>query len=312
MSRLLLLSCALLALSSEAFAAWTNGTVSASQALIRRQPNGSAEVLGHLRQGKKIRIYTPDRAGYYAVNFGKQIKGATVGWILSTDVAVDGGGEPSPAPPGEPAAANDPARKGQPQQRRTGGRVKPSWLDVSFVLQNAAPSAFQEAISEEAKGVSSTGFSLGYAHHAPGSKFGFAFEAFYYSMSGTGTNGTYQAKGFGGRAGIDLQFVNSNQFSFDGILNIGMSINSAGNANSTVEFDTTNIIAFPIRLGVDLRKYFGGFGLLAGAGYQIMSLKEVPVVLEGPLDADGNPPEGLADLSLSGLYFHLGVSIAFD
>jgi hypothetical protein len=228
-----------------------------------------------------------------------------VGWILASDVQVDGAEAAAP-PAGE---ASEQPRRGQRASRSGGpGRVKPSWIDVTFDMVNASPSAFQTALSEENKGVTATGFSLDYAHHAPGSKFGFAFGAFYYSTKGTGVTYTYQAKGFGGRAGVDLQLVNANQFSFDLIANLGMSINSAGNANSAVEFDTTNIIAFPIRFGVDLRKYFGGFGLLAGAGYHLLNLTEVPIVL----GSGDPPPEGIADFALSGLYFHLGVSISFE
>src|SRR3954469_16063032 len=113
------LACVLLAAPAIANAAWVNGTVTSEQAMVRRQPSDAAELLGHLRAGKTIRIYTPDRGGYYAINFGKEIKGTKIGWISTADVQVDASGGGATA---APAA-------GTRQVSRSGQSVKPSWLD---------------------------------------------------------------------------------------------------------------------------------------------------------------------------------------
>ena len=47
-----------------------------------------------------------------------------------------------------------------------------------------------------------------------------------------------------------------------------------------------------------------------GGGYQISSLKEVPVVLAG--GTVDNPNQTVADFALSGIYGHLGISLNFD
>jgi hypothetical protein len=296
----LAITCAILALPSQAFAAWVNATVT-RQAVVYRQANDASEQLGHLREGKVIRVYTPDRSGFYAVNFGKPIKGTQTGWIAVGDVQLADGAV------GGAAAAGTPTRA---PRRAYSNRMKPSWLDLTFSLVMMSPSSFQTAIGEATSGISGSEFGLTYGHRLAGSNLGFAFGAFYYSVKGTGTVDTYSAKGFGGSAGLDFQFVNQNQFSVSALAAVGMSINSAGNATQTIEFNTSNIIAFPLKIELDLRKYFGTFGFMAGGGYQLASLKEVPVVLQGGTAA--NPNQTVADFALSGLFIKGGISLNFD
>jgi hypothetical protein len=252
-----------------------------------------------------IRIYTPDRNGFYAVGFGRAIKGTTTGWIAVGDVQVEG--QPGqPAPPAGDSAAATPAKR-----RRDPNKVKSSWLDFSVDITLVSPSAFQSTILENSAGLTQIGFTAGYGHRFSGSIVGFQLDAFYASTSGTGTinGGTYTAKGFGADAGLDLQFVNGGQFSLSGVAKIGLSINSAGNTTSAESFSTSNIIGVPLRIELDARKYFGSFGILLGAGYQIETLSSVPVVLPLP---GSPPPTSSANFSLSGLYGRLGVTLQFD
>src|SRR4051812_12039741 len=117
----LAITCAVLFVPSLAQAGWVNATVT-RQATVYRQANDASEALGHLREGKTVRVYTPERNGFYALNFGKPIKGTNIGWISTGDVQLLGG------------AAEDVVKSaiGNTKRRSGGNRMKPSWLDFAF------------------------------------------------------------------------------------------------------------------------------------------------------------------------------------
>jgi hypothetical protein len=317
---------ATLAFSAPARAEWTNGTVS-QETLVYRQPNDKGEVLGHLRAGKSVRIWLPARGAFYALSFGKVIKGTATGWIPAANVQTDSGVQPPPLG-GYSKEGLDAKARAQAQavaRRRAALRAKPNWLDFGLDLNMVSPSDFQTAIGEAPKGVTTMGFSAEYGHRLSGSNLGLVFGAFYYSFKGTGvanSGAEYAAKGFGGNVGLDLQFLNQNQLVISGKATFGMSINNAGNTEPVgtgtnqqmIQFDTSNIVAFPIKVELDVHKYFGGFGLFAGGGYQLATLKDVPIVIAdtSPTSDPNNPTQSAANFNLSGLYGRLGVSFNFE
>jgi hypothetical protein len=295
----LAIACAVLLAPAWARAEWVNATVS-QQANVHRQANDSSEILGHLREGKTIRIYRPDRNGFYAVNFGKPIKGTSMGWIATSDVQIADGAAAPPAAGGHASRSSG-----------GGGGNRGSWVDIDYNLVMMSPSAFQTKIEEDTKGVSGTQFGLTYGHRIRGSSLGWVLGGFYYTVNGSGTvhNGTYKASGFGANAGLDYALMNSRDFTLSMLGSIGMGVNSAGNTTTAVSFNTTNILSFPIRIELNLRKYWGTFGLTAAGGYQIATLSAVPVVLP---EAGSPPPESTADFNLSGIYGRIGVSFNFE
>src|SRR4051794_11126918 len=68
-------------LSHESFAGqWMYAVVRDGGAVLRREPKDSPTALGKYSAGTKVRIFTPDRGGYFALYFSKPWKGAQYAW----------------------------------------------------------------------------------------------------------------------------------------------------------------------------------------------------------------------------------------
>lgn len=279
--------------------------------MVYRQANEISPILGKLREGKSVKVYYPDRNGWYAVSFAQPIQGARYGWVHAEDVDVgDAGGGAASGGNNSGSSSGGTSYGSSSGSRGPGFRLKKNWLDIGIDLRSTSPSNFQETIGEPTAGFYAKGFSLEYGRRF-NPKVGLALRGFYYSWTSPNTrvdsaskvvvDGNYGASGYGLTAGIDFTAVNVSGFLLSFGAGLGVSLNQAQNSSPTDGFLTTNIVAIPIYGEMNARKFFGAgpLGLGFGVGYQAMTLSEVPVLL--PNNA-ADP--GSANVNVGGLYFH--------
>ncbi len=295
----------------------SNGRVRAevvTQTSVRRTPDPASDPLGVYRPGTRLVVVRAGIPGWYRVDFPQEVKGTRIGWIAAADVELlnpDGSRISPSLVPGAPKAPMQNSsnqggskKKGEPQS--TGG-FPYQYRRVSLGLIGAGwfftPADVQTLLREPT--TKATGLRFGFeVQYQPQRSLGGALQFFY----GKGTVGGLSVNGFEVRLLANYEFLGLGGWRFGvGLGPIG-TFYSATMTSGTAEIKTVGIISGGAVGMLQVTRFFSSrISLGLGAGYQLLSLSQVPAI-------DATPPVSLdakSNINLSGptgqfaLRFHL-------
>lgn|GEM_PF-2346663 len=260
-----------------------------SDSFIYRDAKPTAEVLGKYRKGLKLKVFFPDRNGYYAVYYSTPIRGANYGWIPAQNVGFS-------SPENESAA--------QPSE------FKKNLISVGVNFVSFSPLDFQAKLGEKASSISTPGFHFAYARRFTRKFFGeFRYE--YYSFtnslaaSADPVNNFYYANGDLFTFSAGYYFIEREKFSLSASAGPGLSFSQAGDGFGQIvtqpKVYTAIYLAAKVNAAYDL---YQSFSIYADLGYELHTISSVALInsLNRPLTAD---------IALTTLLLDLGVRFRF-
>ena len=302
--------------ATSAPAAQSNGRIRAevvTQTSVRRNPDSAGEALGVYRPGTRLVIVSAGIAGWYRVDFPKEVKGTRIGWIAAADVDLlnpDGtrvSGAPPAAVAAAPAAPSGKKKaKAEAEQQPKGG-FPYQYRKVSLGLVGAGwmftPADIQALLGEPSKKAIGMRFGLEVQYQAQRGMGG-ALQLLYVKAS----SGGLSLSGFEFRLLANYEFWGTGGWKFGvGAGPIG-TFYSATVTSGGAEVKTSGIIAAGAVGMLQVSRFFSSrISLGLGAGYQYLVVSQLPTISVGPpLSQDVT-----ANLNLSGptaqlaLRFHL-------
>ena len=144
-SKFLIVALAVIALTysltQSAFAQEQREMYLQANSYIYREAKVGADILGTYRKGLKIKVFFPDRNGFYAIYYGKPFKGAKYGWISAQNVG--------PSPP-DSAPSNSSSEENKNE------------LSFGLNFGSFSPSAFQTTLGESPSSIGEVGIHFSY------------------------------------------------------------------------------------------------------------------------------------------------------
>ena len=220
-------------------------------AVVYREARANSEALGFYRKGLKLKVFYPDRQGFYAIYYPTPVKGSHYGWIAKENLSLLPAETPADTPPAADAAPAASARK----STASDGRRHRNWIQIGLTYASYSPSQFQTTVGENATSLGQVGFEISGGHLFTPHIFGEA-RLEYYSFtvplqnSPNPTNNFYFANGDLITFSAGYLFLDRPKFSLYGELGPGIGISQAGDVYGTNQTQSQFYISFPITFRV--------------------------------------------------------------
>jgi hypothetical protein len=218
----------------------------------------------------KLKVFFPDRRGFYAVYYATPFKGAKYGWIPAENVGFSSGDSPD-------ATAFKDSRKNS--------------LSIGINYGSFSPSAFQQTLGENTSSISEVGFHFSYARD-------FSYRWFaelrfdYYSFTNSLLNSTTPSTSFyyanGDLFGLSLgyKFINKRKFVLAGMVGPGLAFSQAGDGQGQTSQGQTEYIT-PSNVYTNVFFTFkaeaaynlgSAFAIYADLGYELNTVSSVALL----------------------------------
>ncbi len=275
-----------------------------SDAGIYSAPNATSQVLGKYKKGMSFPIMTPEKNGWYEIQFKTPFKGFNKGYIRKESVKVSGGTSTPSASVQRRVRSSSSSSSSKSSSKRYsfgayGGLYTVNLATAMTTVGETATSGSHLGFSAELGWPLSDAFTL-------------VIGANYMTLSmptiRTGQTQSLFANGFGAHVLAAYTVMKSGGFSITPSIGGGGSLMTAGNVNGTpaTQISTTGIFT-PQFLGrLDLELMLGeSLAFRANAGYRMFTLSAVPVLL-----TNGTTQTSI-DFPLGGLFFGGGLLLYF-
>lgn len=270
--------------------------------IVRKEAKETGEVIGRFRKGTQLKVYFPDRGGWYAIYFAQPVKGTHYGWMPAQSLQLQENLHNDGA---HVAPASGPSRS----KTAPSGPAASSWVALVGEFGMIAPSALQTALGDPAKSLIAPSFGLEFGHIFP-SRWLVTARAgshFFSQALQSSSSLSYAVNGLELVITAGYALVRGPRTVVSLEAGGGASLGSAGNTSTSQEISTSPILSYPIVGKISLKqRLMDEIGLLVDAGFRLQSMSAVPLLV---------PPAGTtqtsADIALGGPFGSLGFAYRF-